>query len=380
MNVEEIPAKLKESWSDLQMQVAGLRTRLLAPRLLVELHDGGLRGWAKGFRQQQGVELPLPPGICRRGLPREVEALGDLVGDLLLELGMAGARVTAALPLQASQWRLIRWPLEEHPDEPEEALRQLAPELDLGFPLDQAYLNLQPLPPGPGAGGPGGSGGDGDGGGRDGGGGGVRSLLVASPRELVDAWAEVFDIAGLELHRLLPAQICEWRALQELGLVAVPGAQALDQGPLQGAMQGPGQEQWLLQLEPEQQRLWLVADGVPQADWTLPPPAPTPLPPPPQSRDTAPQERPAQRAEQLAAELERRLRVWAWHRYRQGTGSAGRAQRQWWLYGRDPELLEALLPLLAERLPAEPLAVVDQEALAGELSLRLTGLKWLSGW
>ena len=360
MNVEEIPAKLKEGWTDLKMQAAGLRTRLLAPRLLLELHDGGLRGWARGFRQQQSVELPLPPGICRRGQPREVEALGDLVGDLLLELGMAGARVTAALPLQASQWRLIRWPLDEHPDEPLEALRQLAPDLGLGFPLDQSYLNLQPLAAGPGEG-------------------QVSSLLVAAPQALVDAWAEVFDIAGLELHRLLPAQICEWRALQELGALQLPGAGHGGQKPVQE--QGPVREQWLLNLEPEQQRLWLAVDGVPQADWPLPPPPQDILPP--QHREQGI----ARRAEQLAQELERRLRFWSWHCHSQEHApgrtparSQGPRQRQWWLYGRDPELLETLLPLLAERLPAEPLAVVDQEALAGELSLRLTGLKWLSGW
>ena len=53
------------------------------------------------------------------GQPTAVEALGDLIGDLLIERGFPGARVKAVLPRAATAWRVIAWPDARWPDQPE---------------------------------------------------------------------------------------------------------------------------------------------------------------------------------------------------------------------------------------------------------------------
>ena len=54
-------------------------------------------------------QVPLPEGLCRHGEPLLVEALGDLIGDLLVERGFAAARVRAVLPREAAAWRVLEW-------------------------------------------------------------------------------------------------------------------------------------------------------------------------------------------------------------------------------------------------------------------------------
>ena len=41
-------------------------------------------------------------------------------------------------------------------------------------------------------------------------------LLAASPKVLVDAWVDVFTMAGVQLERLAPAQSCQLAALADL--------------------------------------------------------------------------------------------------------------------------------------------------------------------
>lgn len=228
IQVGELPALIQE-W------LRQVRHQLFPQRLRLQIDDQGLsvqvltRGKAP---MPPPVEVPLPVGICRQGIPQNGAALGDFIGDWLLELGLVACQVEAVLPGAVCQWRVVTWPFDDHPDDPLQALRQLQIDLGGSLRLDQSYLGWQPLPPGPGA--------------------QARALLAAAPKPVVQAWQEVFAVAGVSLQRLIPAQVQQLRALQ----------------PLWG--DDATSEHWFLELGVEGSRLWLVVDGVPVADWPLP--------------------------------------------------------------------------------------------------------------
>jgi hypothetical protein len=125
----------------------------------------------------------------------------------------------------------------------------------------------------------------------------------------------------------------------------------------------------LLDLQMDYCRLWLLGDGLPQADWHLPANR--------NSHGLDPQ---------LAAELERRRRFWNQHRQsplaaksdwqppasHSGAGQS-RASR-WWLYG-DPDLLTRLEAPLADWLGQGTVKLLEQPGLANQLGIRLSGLQ-----
>ncbi len=183
-------------------------------QVLLELQDHSLRGQVvlDGKPEPVSLEAPLPPLTVRNGMPLEREPLGDLIGDLLVRDGLIDHFVLAALPPAAAHWRVVVWPFEDWPEDPARALRQIAPPLNLPFSLEEAYLDLQPLPGRP-----------------------PQMLLAAAPKVLVDAWVDVFAMAGVQLERLAPAQTCQLSALADLleetppdQLVAVLAAEAGD--------------------------------------------------------------------------------------------------------------------------------------------------------
>ena len=173
---------------DLQLRW-GSWMAVFSPQLvLLELHDDSLKGQSHSARRPGPVTIdtPLPPETCRDGMPLETEALGDLIGDLLAREKLINAYVLASLPPEATQWRVVEWPgTDPLPENPIAALRQLDPPLNLPYPLADACLDVQPLPGHP-----------------------KRLLLAATPRKLVEAWEDVFDLAGVRLDRLAPAQSC----------------------------------------------------------------------------------------------------------------------------------------------------------------------------
>ncbi len=185
-------AALIEGWRE---QLRPIRARMFPRQVLIELHDNSLRGQVLVDDQPQPVSLdvPLPALTIKNGLPLEHEALGDLIGDLLVREELIDHFVLAALPPVAVQWRVLVWPFEDWPDDPASTLRQIAPPLNLPFDLENAYLDLQPLP-------------------------GVQSqmLLAAAPKPLVDGWIDVFSLAGVQLERLAPAQSCQLAAIAPL--------------------------------------------------------------------------------------------------------------------------------------------------------------------
>jgi len=218
---------------DLQDRFRPLRSQLFPRQVLLELHDDHLRGQVMkdDLPGPVSIEAPLPALTCLQGRPLEKEPLGDLIGDLLVRDNLLDAVVMAALPSAAVEWRVIVWPFDEMPDDPVGALRQLDPPLQLTTPLSQSYLDLQPLPGQP-----------------------AQMLLATAPKELVQAWIDVFHLAGAQLDRLAPAQSCQLAALQPLLRQAPPG-------------------QLIALLEPMQQRVRLVLlkSGLPVFERILPP-------------------------------------------------------------------------------------------------------------
>jgi Tfp pilus assembly PilM family ATPase len=181
---------------DLQDRIRPLRHRMFPRELLMELHDDLIRGQvlADGLAGKVRFEAPLPPLTCRDGMPLEKEPLGDLIGDLLVRDDVLEAFLRVALPPAAVHWRVIDWPEDRPlPSEPLAAVRELdATTLRLPFDLSDALIDAQPL-----AGRP-------------------QLLVAASPRKLIDAWIEVFTMAGTQLERLAPAQNCDYLALRPL--------------------------------------------------------------------------------------------------------------------------------------------------------------------
>ena len=217
--------------SGLQDRLAPLRTWLFPRRVYLQLEDQAISAMVlEGERIAWQERVPLPAGLCVNGEPLMVEALGDLLGDLLVERGYARAHVKAVLPRAATAWRLIEWPEAAWPEQPELLVRQQQDELGLPWSLQDADVLLDPLlaelP---------------------------RSLLVAAQRSLLEAWIEVFSQAGVALDGLEALPICLWRAVKP-----------------QLARQGREGFLALLQLEPDQSWLLALDQGQPLGEWPLP--------------------------------------------------------------------------------------------------------------
>jgi len=213
--------------SGLQDQLAPLKRWLFPRRVYLQLEDQAFTAMVlEGDRVAWLERVPLPEGLCVNGLPSEVEALGDLLGDLLVERGYASARVKAVLPRAATAWRVIEWPEARWSESPELVVRQQQDQLELPWSLQDADLLLEPLI-----------------------GAQPRSLLVVVQRGLLEAWIEVFSQAGVALDGMEPLPICLWRAAEPQMREGV---------------------QVLLQLEEAESWLSALDQGEPLGEWTLP--------------------------------------------------------------------------------------------------------------
>ena len=100
---------------------------------------------------------------------------------------------------------MLDWPAGQKPGNSAKDLRALNPDLGWPFSLEQAYLDVQPVP-----------------------GLSNSSLVIAAERSVVDAWVEVFAIAGISLQHLLPAQLCMmWGLREELAATSADSLLAL---------------------------------------------------------------------------------------------------------------------------------------------------------
>ena len=211
-----------------QDRLAPLQSWLFPRRVYLQLEEQALVAMVlEGDRLVWHERVPLPEGVCENGAPVAVEALGDLLGDWLIERGCPGAHVKAVLPRAATAWRVVAWPDGQWPEQPELVVRQQQGELQLPWDLHDADLMLEPLNAAT-----------------------PRSLLVAAQRGVLEGWIEVFSQAGLVLDALEPLPICLWRAVQPC---------------LQGELE--------VLLQVEEQHTWVLAfdQGLPLGEWCWPP-------------------------------------------------------------------------------------------------------------
>lgn len=173
---------------------------------------------------------PLPARTLRDGIPIVRDALGDFIGDLLLEHSRPYAGLVVALPRVLGEWRVIEWPGGRAPRDPVAALASRGADPGWSFSLQEAFFDVQPLP-----------------------GSGSCSLVAGAPRQAVEAWIDVFAIAGGSLRHLFPSQAVLMAALQP----------ELEQAP-------PGDLVALLQPSTSDCQLVVWRDGIPEYERTLP--------------------------------------------------------------------------------------------------------------
>lgn len=182
--------------SGVQDQLGPLRAWLFPRRVHLHLEDQAITAMALDGAAVSWLErVPLPQGLCVDGQPRQVEALADLLGDLLVERGFTGVSLTATLPPAAAQLRLVRWASGRLPQDPDLQLLRQQSSLALSDPWQD--LDLQR---------------------RDHEGSGQRatSLVVSAPSALLESWISLFNQAAVRLDRLEAVQLCLCRALQPL--------------------------------------------------------------------------------------------------------------------------------------------------------------------
>ncbi|MEX1316504.1 MAG: hypothetical protein AB1Z22_05160 [Synechococcaceae cyanobacterium] len=219
-------AGLQETWlplrADLFPQVVLLD--LSHPQLLI---GQSLKG---GGPVEPLWTAPVPARTLRDGIPIVRDALGDFIGDLLLEHSRPYAGLVVALPRVLGQWRVIEWPGGQAPSDPVTALRTRGAELGWPFGLNEACFDVQPLP-------------------------GTRScsLVAGASRQAVEAWIDVFAIAGGSLRHLFPSQAALMAALRP----------ELEQA-------APGELVALLQPTISDCQLVVWRDGIPEYERTLP--------------------------------------------------------------------------------------------------------------
>ena len=212
--------------SAVQERLAPWQAWLFPRRIFLDIQDQSLTALALKGRSIAWCEtLPLPEGILVAGYPQQAEALGDLIGDWLIERGYPGARLRAVLPWAASGWRWLHWPAAAEAQPLADLVPpDLGPEA-FGAALEQLDLNLYPLEDA------------------------AQALLLGARTDLLEAWIAVFSQAGLVLDGLEAAGICCARAAT--------------------AARG----RLVLCVEPHQCWLLLLRDGMPRWQWPLPGPA-----------------------------------------------------------------------------------------------------------
>lgn len=176
----------------------------------------------KGRQAQKWVNMPLEPGLVQDGVILEEDAVANKVGELWRSKKIGTGRVIAGISGINCLYRLLTLP--ELPREllPEAVVREAG--RVLGIPLEQLYLSWQTLHSHRGE---------------------TLVYLVASPRNLVDALISTLRKAGLNPY------LMDLKPLALARTITEPRAIIID-------------------LQPTNFDIVLVADGIPQVARSLP--------------------------------------------------------------------------------------------------------------
>jgi len=162
-----------------------------------------------------------PQGACVKGRPQHSEAMADLIADLLLDVGIVGARVELLLPLELCDWRVL-----DALSLPKSSLldRGIQGQLSWRFDPDASYVSCSDCF--------------------------GSTLAVAVSRVDLQAWIDLFEQADLMLDRVDWLLSSAFRGLQMLTSV-----QDVDLA-------------WII-VSRESSRLLLIRNGVPEVDRTF---------------------------------------------------------------------------------------------------------------
>ena len=162
----------------------------------LEVTDGVVTRW---------ISRPLPQDALNSGDPTLPEFLGDAVRQTLARATIVGRRARIALPDEATVSRQITLPPMARRDLPRAML--FAAERHIPFPIERARWAWDVIAQGPQ---------------------GITIYLVATWRDVVDRYAEMTRLAGLEPEVLEPRSLSVARALdQEQALVLDAGTSRL---------------------------------------------------------------------------------------------------------------------------------------------------------
>ena len=199
-------------------------TRLIHPRpLLVMISNKGMWCcWRQGLVWTFRSAL-WPDGACRDGVPHQRDAIGELIADLVFDLGLPGAELVLCLPPVSANWRVLDGLGTQHEDA-QARCRSALESMDLPFDLEQSYLMTTPI---------------------------QHSLAVAGiARSSLQAWIDVIEIADLPLRRISWSLTDAQRALSRI------------------TQDWTGDVAWLV-VHDGGARLLLMRDRIPEIDHTL---------------------------------------------------------------------------------------------------------------
>ena len=176
----------------------------------------------KGRQAHKWVNMPLEPGLVKDGVILEEDAVANKVSELWRTQKVGTGRVIAGISGINCLYRLLRLP---------ELSRELLPEAVtreagrvLGIPLEQLYLSWQTLPSPRGE---------------------ILAYLAASPKNSVDALISTLQKAGLNPY------LMDLKPLALARTITEPRAIIID-------------------LQPANFDIVIVADGIPQVARSLP--------------------------------------------------------------------------------------------------------------
>ena len=129
--------------------------------------------------------IPLPSGLVVDGVPLQPEALGDLLGDLVLQQGWSIRQAALVLPSAGSEWRLLR--LAEGQEPAPQHWQQLHQTLPQAASAYENELLALPQP--------------------------NEWLVLFQPKASLEGWIEVFSQADLELGFVELVELAQMRAL-----------------------------------------------------------------------------------------------------------------------------------------------------------------------
>ncbi|MBD2577581.1 type IV pilus biogenesis protein PilM [Oscillatoria sp. FACHB-1406] len=196
-----------------------------------------LRQQGQSYKLSTYISEPVPEGIFEEGQIVDSPALAELIQETLAKHSIKVTKVATAVPMRDAIIRIIPVPAELSPDELREMVLNHEAGLYLPYPREEVDLDYQQL----------GFFQDEDGIEK------TQVLLVATRKEVTDAYLETFQQANLEVDVL---------EINSFALIRTIREQLRQFGSQEAAV--------LVDIEFESTEIAIIVDGVPQFSRTVP--------------------------------------------------------------------------------------------------------------